>query len=1723
MKARFFSTKVVRLMFAALLACGLLALVALSLSGTTVNAAPLRSYGDNPQLRLITVTAGGGMVVFDTQPYQAPITGAKTVYFKSAATGLVTVTLDVTGTAPLTVTRANGLSGLPLIVSAITAPLILPMPDGAVVPLVGNYNVTFTLQNDIGDSTVFTLSFAEDRAPTGGIVSPTAGTVLTKSAQPTYPIVLDPADSGSGLQSVWISTGAGGAVQTGLTYDWPLPTEDNVTHTLLMTATDYVDNVTTATRVVTVDTQAPAAATPLINNGVAWTPTSTLVFTWTPSIDQAGILRYELLITDSNGVTQQAAVAGAVQTYTLTTASEGVGYRASLRAVDQNSNVGPWSAASMVITPDLHNPVVEYGLPPVPVASGKVYPLGATIYYSDSTSNIVRVEVTATDTLSLTDVTASSAPNGWDFISKLSSAPNAWRFRYEQLSSSLYATNLVTITGQDASGRSASRVFTFTVDGASPLAAVINAPAYFSTTSGSNITLTYRATDTLSGLNQVVAYYSLNGGATWTLTTQSKLYGAYTPTATDVLAVPVAGLPDGVYAWKVVATDNLGNTPGAPTGSGDMTTTYDTHMPTLSITAPSDTGASPINVNWTASDSPAGLQSVTLWVQNLPSHTWGIYTATATSAPTGALAYSPAYGDGTYDFYVQAADKADNSMALPVTPQASTIYGTGLMGTQAAATAVYTNVQPLSITWVATSTVPNLNAITLCVSSALSPAWQTIPITTLAGTISQANGVATYTPPADDLYYFAIGANTRAGQQRSCPITTTGVVSITYDTHAPLIDAVTVLSDTGASPINVNWSASDNLAGLQAVTLWVQNLPSHTWGIYTATATSAPTGALAYSPAYGDGTYDFYVQAADKADNSMALPVTPQASTIYGTGLMGTQAAATAVYTNVQPLSITWVATSTVPNLNAITLCVSSALSPAWQTIPITTLAGTISQANGVATYTPPADDLYYFAIGANTRAGQQRSCPITTTGVVSITYDTHAPLIDAVTVLSDTGASPINVNWSASDNLAGLQAVTLWAQSLPSHTWGIYTATATSAPSGTLAYSPTYGDGVYDFYVQVADKAGNGMASPVNPQASTLYGSGPLGAQASAAVVYTNVRPLAVTWVATSTVPNLKAITLCVSSALSPAWQTIPITTLAGTISQTTGVITYTPPADDLYYFEIGAISRAGQQRSCPITTTGAVSITYDTQISAPISLTVTPAGWTNLNAFTLDWNNPADLSGISSVKYLLGVSPTITSVGTSVGLTPTAVVTAPNQGSTTLWLWLEDRAGNSGYTRTQSVTLLYDSISPTVVLTLPRTFPAHQAVVAWAGNDAQSGLVSYTLAYQGSDNTGNSYTLAATETAKTISVVYGKTYTFTLTAYDGAGNYASKPGSVMAVSFKTQLPLIVSNYWTCTSIDAESNNAYGQAKLQTNWSAISGGQKLTVSGNFCPTSADQYDYFRITTTGNFLTLKLTVPTGANLNLYGYDQTGTNPVVSVIAPAGDKSVSVPLAGGGTYYLEVRRMDTINQAHAKPYTLEVSDLKTLSNGSFEEGAGSAVTDWTLTNANLPATPVASVSDGTALFGSRAILLGDPSLACRGGIPLGHAEAKQTFFVPNVSQSLNLKYRYVIFTQDTVATTPELGAASYDRFEVYVEVTAPNVQLVASDANTTSASKCSNPIKRVPGAENPRSPLDGTWAVKSVSLDAYKGQFVTVYFRNYSRFDNWYNTYTYLDKVELVGP
>jgi hypothetical protein len=184
----------------------------------------------------------------------------------------------------------------------------------------------------------------------------------------------------------------------------------------------------------------------------------------------------------------------------------------------------------------------------------------------------------------------------------------------------------------------------------------------------------------------------------------------------------------------------------------------------------------------------------------------------------------------------------------------------------------------------------------------------------------------------------------------------------------------------------------------------------------------------------------------------------------------------------------------------------------------------------------------------------------------------------------------------------------------------------------------------------------------------------------------------------------------------------------------------------------------------------------------------------------------------------------------------------------------------------------------------------------------------------------------------------------------------------------------------------------------------------------------------------------------------------------------------------------------------------------LVNGGFEhQNQG-----WNLINQGLPASIVDQSNDPSVPRGTYSALLGRADYPCSAtGVPLGHAAVEQSYVVPQSSQHVTLRFKYIVWSQD--AST----SGQYDRFEVFVAPQGGAASLVFSDGNMVNQGLGCNVWRRVPGPENPRNGQTAGWAEAVVSLDSYKGQTVTFSFRNYSRYDGWYNTYTYLDDVRVV--
>jgi hypothetical protein len=104
-----------------------------------------------------------------------------------------------------------------------------------------------------------------------------------------------------------------------------------------------------------------------------------------------------------------------------------------------------------------------------------------------------------------------------------------------------------------------------------------------------------------------------------------------------------------------------------------------------------------------------------------------------------------------------------------------------------------------------------------------------------------------------------------------------------------------------------------------------------------------------------------------------------------------------------------------------------------------------------------------------------------------------------------------------------------------------------------------------------------------------------------------------------------------------------------------------------------------------------------FDSEVRAPTSPLVTPSGWTNSNSFIINWTDPADLSGMKpGAYYKLDSPPTSNSDGIWQGSKPITGITVSGDGVHTLYIWLEDNAGNINYLNYTTTLLYYDFEEP-------------------------------------------------------------------------------------------------------------------------------------------------------------------------------------------------------------------------------------------------------------------------------------------------------------------------------------------------------------------------------------------------------------------------------------------
>jgi len=436
----------------------------------------------------------------------------------------------------------------------------------------------------------------------------------------------------------------------------------------------------------------------------------------------------------------------------------------------------------------------------------------------------------------------------------------------------------------------------------------------------------------------------------------------------------------------------------------------------------------------------------------------------------------------------------------------------------------------------------------------------------------------------------------------------------------------------------------------------------------------------------------------------------------------------------------------------------------------------------------------------------------------------------------------------------------------------------------------------------------------------------------------------------------------------------------------------------------------------------------------------------------------------------------------------------------------WITDayEAGEAGFR------YRVDRVKPTSDAEPPETGIQGEALhIDWTANDDTSGVQTVTLWYKTEGSTWQTSGLAQSGISDTIAFTPTEaiTYYFQTIALDYAGNQEAGPdglgdGSTLVVPPKHLrfLPLVLRSYPpppACSKSDKTADKE-----------ALNSGDTLEYTITLRNDEKEEID------------VSLSDPIPVHTSYIGDSASGCTHSDGKITWSGK------LEGEGSHTCtfsvkvnddasgEIDNQATVSCPDQVPLNLSLPVMVT--NGGFETGDTSG---WETSGSGPLHAPQAVAREPHA--GSYDLLLGTPDVcnAPDPGATGNHASiARQTIYVPDVEGTPVLKFSYRMLTYDHLTWTDgRLG----DSFDVQV---GGELALHDNYENLPNPSPgCGN--LQDSGWREPGNPWGGEVDSNVLDLSEWKGKAVEIRFENWTRWDGYYNTWTYIDdvRVEIASP
>ncbi len=541
----------------------------------------------------------------------------------------------------------------------------------------------------------------------------------------------------------------------------------------------------------------------------------------------------------------------------------------------------------------------------------------------------------------------------------------------------------------------------------------------------------------------------------------------------------------GRYEFFTVATDEMGNTQDYDAAMGlSLYTYYDVITPESQASCEPYTRTLPMNARFTANDDLAGVEGLTVYYRYKGETDWTQANEFDLGGPwlsySGAFTFGPDvtggyYGEGEYSFHTIARDAAGNTEPAPqpdTDPDCSVVYDATAPRSHTSASGFLT-AGDIPVAYYASDNVSGLSEVRLFYSYGDGAFVRSAYVASgEAGTFdfSPANG--------DGVYHFYTIATDLCGNVESPPITFDSTT--TYDTLPPTSNSY-CSRESYMVPILVYYSASDIVSHIAEVTLWFR-FEGGEWED-TGMSMEGDSGMFEFMPMphLGQGRYEFQTISTDTAGHTEAFKDEADCYTelLY---VKPSSRGSCDPYTNESPIEISY---TTTPNAATIRLTYFYQYGDDWLDVTVATVGTPYT-----LEFEPKeGEGTYSFRLWASDITGDEEGLK----GVdCSTIYDVSIP--------SSTCSSPegtwrhyVDIQYTTDDTWSGVDTVALWYRyedpedATRNVAWQDSGMSQGQGP-GSFRFVFPHGLGVYYFYTQASDRAGNMEPTPLGAKTSVRY-----------------------------------------------------------------------------------------------------------------------------------------------------------------------------------------------------------------------------------------------------------------------------------------------------------------------------------------------------------------------------------------------------------------------------------------------------------------------------------------------------------------------------------------------------------------------------------------------------------------------------------------------------------